>query len=416
MVWSVQIRAALAVLVPLILATHVATAAEPRAALLVTAGEGIGAASLEVVGSTVGDMIENLDYELVPGEEVDEAVSTSCASPACSTTGEPALLLATLGASVLVVLSLEEEGEEIRVDISIHDVAGQVQKATNVAKMSAVLAKSVKLLLEVMPAPTTLAPPPPASVTPPDDLPASATAAADAAVSTAIHEHHHTSPCSGQSCSGHGRCVIVKNLPACACDEGYVPDTETGLTCTSAIYEEPRPEEVDSHHYLRKARRLAVAGFVLEALGTASLMGGWLFAGLDCGDPFCAMIGFIPGTVLMHSIAGPLRLHALAIANRHAGRKVVDGYVVAGWVGYGLTLATLAPMPFVPFFGSEEVIVAFPIAFTAVYIASAIITSIAGGRALGLSARVLEPEEYATLVPYAAPVPGGFSLGLAGSF
>lgn len=37
-------------------------------------------------------------------------------------------------------------------------------------------------------------------------------------------------PCEGIPCSGHGRCVVVRGEPACACEEGYTTDA-TGINC-----------------------------------------------------------------------------------------------------------------------------------------------------------------------------------------
>jgi len=396
-------RTAIALTAAVLLVSLPARAEDPSAALLVTAGEGVGTSSLQVVRSTVSDLLADLGYGIVPVPELEEAVKSSCTDPSCSTTGEPAVLLASLEAPLLVILHLEEEGEEVRIDISIHDLAGRVQKASNVATMSAVLAKSVKLLLDVMPEPGSL---PPAQ--PPEEDPG-------AAVSLAIHDHHHTSPCSGQSCSGHGRCIEVQGLPACACDEGYAPDTATGLSCRSAIYEPPLTDEPGGHAW-GKARRLAIAGSVLDALGLLSLTGGWIFAGAVCGDPYCTMMGFIPGAALMHGIGGPLKLHGLAIANKSAGQKPAGALVVAGWIAYGLTLASLAPMPFAPLFMSEEIFVILPIFYTALHLVSATITYVAGGTAIRRASAALEEDATAALVPYAAPVPGGITLGLAGSF
>jgi hypothetical protein len=402
-------RLALAVLVAALLATVDARAEDARAALLVAAGEGIGTASRDVVLSTIDDVLVERGYDLVPAEDLDAAVAGACADPACSTTGEPAFLLSSLEIPLLVVLRLEQEGDEVRIDISIHDAQGHVQKASNVASMSAVLAKSVKLLLDILPEPGSLPEPEPEAVVE-EEPPAPASA-----VSVAIHEHHHTSPCSGQSCSGHGSCVQVQGRAACACDEGYVPDTVTGLSCLPAG-QEPAAEADQSGKYLGRARRLAIAGFVLDSLGMATLTAGWLFAGLVCEDPFCIVIGFAQGTALMHGIAAPLRLHALAISNRYAGRKPVDGYVVAGWVAYGLTLASISLMAFMPLFGSDETFIALPIVYTAVQLGSNIVSGIVGGRALMLARKVQEDPDRLSIVPCVAPVPGGASFGLAGSF
>jgi len=403
-------RLALAVLAVALLAPVDAAAADARAALLVTAGEGVSTASRDVVLSTVSGVLDDRGFDLVPAEELDAAVASSCADPACATTGEPAFLLSSLGIPLLVVLRLEKEEDEVRIDISIHDVQGHVQKASNVASMSAVLAKSVKLLLDILPEPGSLPEPEPEDVVEEDVAPPPTSA-----VGSAIHEHHHTSPCSGQSCSGHGSCVQVQGLAACACDEGYAPDTETGLSCLPAG-PEPSSDEALSGRYLGRARRLATAGFVLDSLGLATLTAGWLFAGLLCGDPFCVLIGFAQGSALMHGISAPMRIHALTIANKYTGRKPVESYVVAGWVAYGLAMASLVPMPFMVFFESDEAFVALPIVYTVLHLVSAIVSGIAGGRALMLARKAQEDPDSLSIAPYVAPVPGGASFGLAGTF
>jgi len=38
--------------------------------------------------------------------------------------------------------------------------------------------------------------------------------------------------CADLTCNGHGRCIIIRNEPACACDEGFVADA-TALNCVS---------------------------------------------------------------------------------------------------------------------------------------------------------------------------------------
>jgi hypothetical protein len=39
--------------------------------------------------------------------------------------------------------------------------------------------------------------------------------------------------CDGVQCSGHGRCIVVRGEPACACEAGSTPDA-TGLNCNVA--------------------------------------------------------------------------------------------------------------------------------------------------------------------------------------
>jgi hypothetical protein len=46
----------------------------------------------------------------------------------------------------------------------------------------------------------------------------------------ATPESELTDPCEGVVCSGHGRCVVVRGEPACACEEGFRADA-TGVNC-----------------------------------------------------------------------------------------------------------------------------------------------------------------------------------------
>ena len=39
-------------------------------------------------------------------------------------------------------------------------------------------------------------------------------------------------PCSGIACSGHGRCIVVRGEPACACEAEFTADA-SGLNCVS---------------------------------------------------------------------------------------------------------------------------------------------------------------------------------------
>jgi len=59
-------------------------------------------------------------------------------------------------------------------------------------------------------------------------------------------------PCEGVTCAGHGRCAVKGADPACACDDGYVADPTTGLTCVAsrpvaaplpAVANPPKPTE-----------------------------------------------------------------------------------------------------------------------------------------------------------------------------
>jgi hypothetical protein len=83
--------------------------------------------------------------------------------------------------------------------------------------------------------------------------------------------------CVGVTCSGHGQCVVKDDNPVCACEEGYLPDDQTGLHCIltqhkwaaeSVGYVEPKlpaydyySEPVtrrDQKHQYRRAAKLAL--------------------------------------------------------------------------------------------------------------------------------------------------------------
>ncbi|MBN1773887.1 MAG: hypothetical protein JXB32_21680 [Deltaproteobacteria bacterium] len=55
---------------------------------------------------------------------------------------------------------------------------------------------------------------------------------------TACRSTDHAALCDGVSCSGHGKCVVVRREPVCACEEGYRPD---GPNCVPLPLAEPAP-------------------------------------------------------------------------------------------------------------------------------------------------------------------------------
>lgn len=85
-------------------------------------------------------------------------------------------------------------------------------------------------------------------------------------------------PCDGITCSGHGRCVVIRGEPGCACEEGHVAD-ELGLNCyqtdnsvAQEAPEEPRPARILSSN--APGFRTWLAGTVLELLGAAVAIAG----------------------------------------------------------------------------------------------------------------------------------------------
>ena len=81
-----------------------------------------------------------------------------------------------------------------------------------------------------------------------------------------------SNPCAQISCSGQGTCVMVENRPVCSCNQGFVPDAETQLTCipydvavnlkssatpAQPVAEEPKNEELAQVEKALRKRNLS---------------------------------------------------------------------------------------------------------------------------------------------------------------
>ena len=76
-------------------------------------------------------------------------------------------------------------------------------------------------------------------------------------------------PCARVSCSNHGTCVVVQGQPVCACDEGYVADPATRLTCNpqgGGVRDTSR-ETIPGP----SSRGMLISGIVLDSLGAPTI-------------------------------------------------------------------------------------------------------------------------------------------------
>lgn len=53
-------------------------------------------------------------------------------------------------------------------------------------------------------------------------------------ISVSSNVYAQQDQCAGITCAGHGRCVVIRGEPGCACDEGFTADA-TGLNCASTV-------------------------------------------------------------------------------------------------------------------------------------------------------------------------------------
>lgn len=58
---------------------------------------------------------------------------------------------------------------------------------------------------------------------------------------TACRSAGSSAACEGVSCSGHGKCVVVRREPVCACEEGYRPDGPNCVPLQTAAGPVPEP-------------------------------------------------------------------------------------------------------------------------------------------------------------------------------
>jgi hypothetical protein len=167
-----------------------------------------------------------------------------------------------------------------------------------------------------------------------------------------------------------------------------------------------------------KIKRMAAAGYVLVSLALASAAAGWIFWGVahaqpDAADFYTTLIGWetlIPASILFFAAGSPCLLYADVRARHLVGLKPIDGVGITGWIFYGITWTS-----------GIQYMLGIPPVFAMVSSASlalgSIVSLVAGirasriaGKHIGTGARPV------TLVPSVTPLPGGISIGVAGSF
>lgn len=122
-----------------------ARAADPTVAVLPPTGEGIGADTLEVVGSVVVQKVDALGYAVVDaGKEAERCTAAPC--PEALVVGK------ALGANTVVAVHLVKEEEEVLVRLMLHDVeTGLGEEVSGTTTPSGVLARVVGLLKKGFP-------------------------------------------------------------------------------------------------------------------------------------------------------------------------------------------------------------------------------------------------------------------------
>ena len=93
-----------------------------------------------------------------------------------------------------------------------------------------------------------------------------------------------SNPCDGVSCTGHGRCIVIRGEPGCACEEGYEADA-VGLNCYEVESAPSPPEETEveaasivNHNrvlsHSARGFRTWLAGTLLHAIGAVAIITG----------------------------------------------------------------------------------------------------------------------------------------------
>ncbi len=220
-------------------------------------------------------------------------------------------------------------------------------------------------------------------------------------------------PCTGVTCSTHGTCVTKGGDPACACDEGFIPDPTTGLSC------QPVAAPVASRGPDPKTSRgVAVAGVAIEAVALLVHAGkvGSLsyFAGStsvtwgELETIYTAWISLHIAEMALHSGGAAMALGGAMAIRRSLGLKMTTPVNIAGWAFYGATWAI-------------EVLSVLPTAWAGILTfveIPFIITTFGLAIADVNAARKLPAvrEAGVVLVPGFAPLPGGGAVTLGGRF
>jgi hypothetical protein len=159
------------------LATGNAHAGKPVSAVLPTTAEGVSPATLEVVDSILMQKIPDLGYEPVSAREK----AAGCEAPGCP--GKAAAIAKSLGAAKVVGVHLARDGDEVVVQMLVHDAAtGRVDEGSARTTAQGVLAQVVKLLRSVLgkPPPPVVPEPAPAAAAPAVEPAAAGAAPVDA--------------------------------------------------------------------------------------------------------------------------------------------------------------------------------------------------------------------------------------------
>jgi hypothetical protein len=223
-----------------------------------------------------------------------------------------------------------------------------------------------------------------------------------------LHEHHHTSPCAGQTCSGHGTCELMGDLPFCNCFEGY---TSTGLSCVpdASLSAEEEDEQTKPVPRWGVVRGRAVVGALLSTMSVLFAGAGWIFR---YSDERPGMVGMFVSSMATHALAGPMSLTALYGARLYASQKTRDGHLIASWAIYAAAIGIAHPMLFTLFR-----IDVLGIVYSAAAGLSAILLGAASARAMRISRKHIGWKKKALIpMPWMAAIPGGTAVGVGGSF
>jgi hypothetical protein len=163
-------------------------------------------------------------------------------------------------------------------------------------------------------------------------------------------------------------------------------------------------------------RRSVYAGATLGTLSIAALAGasvGILMANVARSDPTMdratyTWFSMMPISAALFAVASPLLLASYMKTRRAMGERPADRLAVAGWILYSCTLATFPVAIYIPY--------AAP--FYSVFLVSGVAVSIvAGKRAFSHLKTTEEPKSSSPIVvPFATGIPGGFLMGITGTF
>jgi hypothetical protein len=220
-------------------------------------------------------------------------------------------------------------------------------------------------------------------------------------------------PCAGVPCSNHGTCVTKSGDPACACDEGYVPDATTGLSCQPV-----QAPAVDEGPDTKMARGVALAGVGITAVSLLAHVGkvaamSYIVgsATLTWGEADASVTAWFALHVTemaLHSGGVAMALGGAMAVRRSLGLKMTTPVNIAGWAFYATTWAIelLSILPI----GLGGILTFVQIPFILTSAGLAIADAVAAKKLS--DGRVARP----VLVPGFVPVRGGGAVTLGGWF